>query len=149
MSSAAPTAYATPAEILSRRRQAILDGDAEGFAALFTADAVIEVPFAGSPDAPVRMEGRQTILDYARRVMASPLRLEDFEVTALYHTQDSDVLVVEVRTRGTVGATGRAFTVASVQILHFRDGLIALFRDYADPRVAEEVLADLDHAPAA
>jgi uncharacterized protein len=147
MSSAAPAAYATPAEILSRRRRAILDGDAEGFAALFTADAVIEVPFAGSPDAPVRMEGRQRILDYARRVMASPLHLEDFEVTALHHTQDSDVLVVEMRTRGTVGATGRAFTVTSVQILHFRDGLIALFRDYADPRVAEEALADLDHAP--
>ena len=148
MSSAVSTTFATPADILSRRRQTILDGDADGFAALFTPDAVIEVPFAGSPDAPMRMEGRETILDYARRVMASPLRLEDFEITALHYTQDPDVLVVEVRTRGTVGATGKAFSVTSVQILHFRDGLIALFRDYADPRIADEVLADLDHAPA-
>lgn len=141
---------ATPAELLDRRRQAILDRDAEGFAALFASDAVIDVPFAGSPDEPVRMEGRQTILEYARRVMASPLRLEDFDITALHHTQDPDVVIAEVRTRGTVGGSGKPFTVTSVQILHLRDGLITLFRDYADPRLVAEVMADLDHtAPAA
>jgi uncharacterized protein (TIGR02246 family) len=136
---------ATPAALMDRRRRAILDRDAEAFAALFAADAVIDLPFAGSRDEQIRMEGRQTILEYAQRVMASPLQLEDFDVTALHQTRDPDVVIAEVRTRGTIGATGRPFTVTSVQILHLRDGLITLFRDYADPRLVAEVMADLDH----
>jgi hypothetical protein len=140
MSTAIP---ATTADLLNRRRQAILDGDAEGFAALFAPDAVIEVPFAGTPDAPMRVEGRPAILDLARRTMASPLRLEDLEVTALHQTQDPEVAVVEVRAGGSLAATGRRFSVTSVQILRIRDGLITLFRDFADPRVAAEVLQDL------
>ena len=36
----------TPAEVLARRSQLILNGDADGFAALFAPDAVIESSFA-------------------------------------------------------------------------------------------------------
>ena len=133
---------ATPADILIRRRRLILDGDADGFADLFAPDAVIDLPFAGTPDAPVRVEGRPAIREYARRVLASPLRLDDFEVTALHQTQDPEVSVVEMRTSGTVTTTGRSFSVASVQILRIRDGLIALFRDFADPRVLASVMGE-------
>jgi ketosteroid isomerase-like protein len=129
----------TPAEILDRRRQVILDGDAEGFAALFAADAVIEMPFEGTPDAPLRIEGHEAIREYARRMMNSPVRIEEFDVTALHQTQDLEVLVVEIRTKGTVTTTGKPFSVTSVQILHLRDGLITLFRAYGDPRVLAEV----------
>lgn len=134
--------YAAPADILTRRRQLILDGDAEGFAALFAPDAVIEVPFAGAPDAPMRIEGRRKILEFARHAMASLLSLEDMEVTALHQTQDPEVVIAEMRAKGTVTTTGRSFSVTSVQILRIRDGLIELFRDFADPRVAAEVLGE-------
>ena len=133
---------ATPADILTRRRRLILDGDCDGFAALFAPDAVIDLPFAGTPDTPVRVEGRPAILEYARRVMAAPLRLEDFEVTALHQTHDPEVVVVEMCTKGAVTTTGRSFSVTSVQILRIRDGLIALFRDFADPRVLADVMGD-------
>lgn len=129
------------ADLFERRRRMILDGDAEGFAALFAPEAVIEVPFAGTPDAPMRLAGRPAILEYARHAMASLLRLEEFEISALYQTQDPDVTVAEVRASGTVATTGRPFSVTSVQILRIRDGLITLFRDYADPRVLAEVMA--------
>jgi ketosteroid isomerase-like protein len=135
---------ATPADVLNRRRRVILDGDAEGFAALFAPDAVIDLPFSGTAGAPTRIEGRPAILEFARRVMsASPLRLEELEVTALHQTQDPEVVVAEMRADGALATTGKSFSVTSVQILRFRDGLIALFRDFADPRVADDVMREL------
>jgi uncharacterized protein len=133
---------ATPADVLTRRRHLILNGDTDGFADLFAPDGVIEGPFTGPPGTPLRLEGREAIREYSRRVMASPLALEDFEVAALYHTQDPEVVIVEMRTKGTVTTTGRSFTATSIQVLRIRDGHIVLFRDFADPRVLEHLLEE-------
>src|SRR5882724_5608388 len=124
----------TPAEVLARRSQLILNGDADGFADLFAPDAVIEASFAGPPGVPVRLEGRDAIREYSRHIMASPLRLEEFEVVELYQTQDPEVVIAEMRTKGTVTTTGRSFAATSIQILRIRGGHIELFRDFADPR---------------
>jgi uncharacterized protein (TIGR02246 family) len=130
---------ATPADILARRRQLLLSGDTDGFAGLFTPDGVIEFAFHGPVGTPVRIEGREAIRDYSRQIMTSPLRLEDFEVTELHQTQDPGVVIAETRTAATLTTTGRSFTVTSLQILRIEDGHIALFRDFADPRVLEEI----------
>jgi uncharacterized protein (TIGR02246 family) len=129
----------TPAEVLARRSQLILSGDADGFADLFAPDAVIESSFAGPPGTPARLQGREAIREYSRRVMASPLRLEDVEVAELYQTQDPEVVITEMRARGTVTTTGRPFTTTSVQIIRIRDGHILHSRDFADPRILEDV----------
>ena len=134
---------ATPADVLARRSQLILNGDADGFAALFAPDAVIESSFAGLPGTPVRLEGREAIREYSRRVMASPLRLEDFEVTELYQTQDPEVVITEMRATGTVTTTGRSFTTTSAQIIRIREGRIVHSRDFADPRILENATGDL------
>src|SRR5215469_10808978 len=60
--------------------------DADGLADLFAPNAVIEGPFAGPP--------------------GLPARLEDYEVVELYQTQDPEVVIVEMRTKGTVTTTG-------------------------------------------
>jgi uncharacterized protein len=133
---------ATPADVLARRRHLILTGDADGFADLFTPDAVIEVPFAGPPGMPARLDGREAIRAYARQVMASPVQLEDFEVAELYQTVDPEVVIVELQTKGTVTTTGRSFTATSIQILRIRDGQIALFRDFPDPRGLEDAMRE-------
>ncbi|HEX9539864.1 MAG TPA: nuclear transport factor 2 family protein [Streptosporangiaceae bacterium] len=133
---------ATPADVLARRRHLILNGDADGFADLFAPDAVIESSFAGPPGMPARLEGREAIREYSRRVMASPLRLENFEVVEFYQTQDPEVVIVEMRTKGTVTTTGRSFTATSIQILRIREGHIVLSRDFADPRVLEDVIGE-------
>jgi hypothetical protein len=129
----------TPADVLDRRRQLILNGDADGFAGLFAPDGVIEAPFA-PPGVPARLEGREAIRAYSRHIMAAPLRLEDFEVAELYQTQDPEVVVAEMRTTGTLTATGRPFTATSIQILRIRDGQILLFRDFADSRGLEDAI---------
>jgi uncharacterized protein len=133
---------ATPTDVLARRRHVILNRDVGGFADLFAPDAVIEVPFAGPSGMPARLEGREAIRENARRVMASPLRLEDFEVAELYQTQDPEVVIVEMQAKGTVTTTGRSFTATSIQILRIRDGQIVLFRDFADPRVLEDATGE-------
>ena len=130
----------TPAELLTRRRHFIQNGDVNGFADLFAPDGVIEGPFSGPLGTPLRLEGRDTIREYSRRVMASPLTLDDLEVVELYQTQDPEVVIVEMRTSGTITTTGRPFSATSIQVLRIRDGQIVLFRDFADPRVLEDVL---------
>jgi uncharacterized protein len=133
---------ATPADVLARRRHLLLSGDIDGFADLFTPDAVMEFAFHGPPGTPVRIEGREAIRAYSRQVMASPLRLEDFEVMALYQTQDPEVAVVEMRSTVTLTTTGRSLAATSIQVLRIRDGHIVLFRDFADPRVLEDVTGE-------
>ena len=131
----------TPADVLARRRRLILSGDADGFADLFAPDAVIESPFA-PPGAPSRLAGREAIREYSRHVMASPLRFEDFEVAELYQTQDPEVVIVEMRAKGALTTTGQSFAATSIQVLRIREGQIVLFRDFADPRVLEDVIGE-------
>ena len=128
----------TPADVLARRRHLILSGDADGYTGLFAPDGVVEAPFA-PPGVPSILEGREVIGEYSRHVMASPLRLEEYEVAELYQTQDPEVVIVEMRTKGTLTTTGQSFAATSIQILRIREGQIVLFRDFANPRVLEDV----------
>ena len=132
----------TPADILARRRYLTLNGDADGLADLFAPDAVIEFSFHGPPGTPVRLEGREAIREYSRRVMESPLRLEDYEVAELYQALDPEVVIAEIRAKATMTTTGRSLTTTSIQILRIREGHIVLWRDFADPRILEEVMGE-------
>ena len=134
---------ATPADVLARRRELMLVGDADGLADLFAPDAVMEFAFHGPPGTPVRIEGREAIREYSRRVMASPMRLEEYEIAELYQAQDPEAVVVEMRARATITTTSQSFTAMSIQVLRIRDGQIVLFRDFADPRGFEEMSAVL------
>jgi ketosteroid isomerase-like protein len=100
---------ATPADVLSRRRQLMLNMDTDGFADLFAPDAVMEFAFHGPPGTPpVRLAGREAV-------------------------------IAEMRTAATVTTTGRSITATSIQVLRIQDGHIVLFRDFADPRIFQDV----------
>jgi len=133
---------ATPADVLARRSHLTLNGDVEGLADLFAPDAVWEWPFVGPVGTPARLEGREAILEHSRRVVASPLRVEEYEVTELYQTQDPEVVIAELRGTATVTTTGRSLTATAIQVLRIRDGQIVLVRDFSDPRVGEEMLGE-------
>jgi uncharacterized protein len=132
---------ATPADVLAQRRRLTLSGDADGLADLYAPDAVFEAPFA-PPGAPSRLEGRAAIREYSRHVMALPVRLEDYEVVELYQTQDPEMVIVEIRAKATLTTTGQSFAAASIQILRIREGQIVLFRDFANPRILEDVITE-------
>jgi uncharacterized protein len=135
----------TPADVLAQRRSLTLSGDADGLADLYAPDAVIESPFA-PPGAPARLAGREAIREYTRQVIASPLRVDDYEVTELYQTQDPEVVIVEMRANGTLTTTGQSFAATSIQILRIRAGQIVLFRDFANPRILQDLLGEIPPA---
>ena len=58
----------------------------------------------------------------------------------LYQSQDPEVVIVEMRTKGTLTTVGRSFEATSIQVLRIREGHIVLFRDFADSRVLEDVI---------
>jgi uncharacterized protein len=134
---------ATPADVLSRRRQLMLNMDTDGFADLFAPDAVMEFAFHGPPGTPpVRLAGREAIREYSRQFTALRLRVEEYEAVELYQAQDPEVVIVEMRTKATVTTTGRSITATSIQVLRIQDGHIVLFRDFADPRIFQDVTGD-------
>ncbi len=133
---------ATPADVLAQRRQLTLSGDIDGLVNLYAPDAVIEGPFTGPPGTPLRLEGREAIREYSRHIMASPLRLEEYEVVKFYQTQDPEVVIVEMQAKATLTTTGRSFAATSIQILRIREGKIVLFRDFANPRLLEDVIRE-------
>ena len=98
--------------------------------------------FHGPSGTPARLAGREAIRAYSRQVMASPLVLEDYEVTELHQTQDPEVVIAEMRAKATVTTTGRSFVATSIQIFRIREGQIVLFRDFADSRVLEDVITE-------
>jgi ketosteroid isomerase-like protein len=121
----------TPVEIVQRRRQVMLDHDADGFAGLFAPDAVIEMPTAG-PGAPRRLEGQAAIAELSRRAVAG-MHIDEFEDVAVHETADPEVVIAETVTRATLTATGESFTTPSIQVFRVRDGRIVLFRTYVAP----------------
>lgn len=121
----------TPAEVVRRRRQALLDHDADGFARLFAPDGVIEMPTAG-PGAPRRLAGQALIEEFSRRAVTG-MHIDDFEDVAVHETADREVVIAETVTRATLTATGQSFTTPSIQVFRVRDGQIVLFRTYVAP----------------
>jgi uncharacterized protein len=77
-------------------------------------------------------------------VAAVLLRLEQYEVTELYQTEDPGVVVAEMRARATVTTTGRSITATAIQVLRIREGHMAACRDFADPRVLEDATGEPD-----
>jgi uncharacterized protein len=135
--------HATPADVLSRRRQLMLNMDTDGFADLFAPDAVMELAFHGAPGTPpVRLAGREAIREYSRQFTAMQLRVEEYEAVELYQTQDPEVVIAEMRTKATATTTGRSITATSIQVLRIRDGQIVRFCDFADPRIFQHVMGD-------
>ena len=75
-------------------------------------------------------------------MLASPIRLEEYEVTELYETHDPEVVIAEIRAAATLTTTGQSFATTSIQVLRIRDGQIVLFRDFANPRVLEDLIGE-------
>jgi hypothetical protein len=62
-----------------------------------------------------------------------PSRVEGRETIAVHHTDDPEVIIVEVVTHGTMKDSGKSFAIPCAQVFRIRDGQVVLFRDYAGP----------------
>jgi ketosteroid isomerase-like protein len=129
----------TPRDVIARRRSLILNDDMSGFADLFAADGVIELPFA-PPGMPTRIEGREAIRSFSAGAGTTLMQIEDMWATQIYETTDPEVLIVELETKAVVTTTGAPFQSTSVQVFRIRDGEILLFRDYWNPQGLAQAL---------
>lgn len=96
---------------------------------LYDAEAVVSQPFA-QPE-PLRLRGREEIVDHFRRAACLPLRMraENIVVNELL---DPELIVGEFDYVGENVETGAAFRVANIFLLRVRRGLIVESRDYCD-----------------
>jgi ketosteroid isomerase-like protein len=67
----------------------------------------------------------------------------------VHETQDPEVIVAEFEYRGTVKATGEAYTVPCVFVMRVRDGEIVESRDYVDHVSSARARGRLDEILAA
>ena len=52
------------------------------------------------------------------------------------------MVIAEMRAKATVTTTGRSIAATSIQVLRIREGHIVLYRDFADPRLLEDVTGE-------
>ncbi|GAA3037417.1 hypothetical protein GCM10020229_56000 [Kitasatospora albolonga] len=120
----------SPSAVFHRLVETIGEERYGDLAALYAEDAVVETPF--QPVGPRRIEGRRALAErFALVGAATPVRLTATEVV-VRRTDDPEVVVAEWDYLVHHRPTGREFTVANVQVLRVRDGLIVHSRDFHD-----------------
>lgn len=112
--------------------------DMDRFGAIWTDDAVHEVPFhvAG----PMEIVGRENIVEAYRRILANRRDLV-FTINALHRTDDPNCMIVEFRGVSIVGETGDVYDQTYIGVFRLRRGEIFLLRLYTDPLVSQKVLS--------
>lgn len=100
----------------------------EGHLALCTDDIVLELPYG---EAPGRVEGKDAVRQYFAGALAVfKMRLW---VTDTYPSVDPDVVVAEYTSEGHVTTTGKSYANTYIGIYRFRDGKIAVIREFYNP----------------
>jgi len=120
----------SPREVFERLSSGISAGRWDGLADLYAEDAVVDQPFA-LPPAPPHLEGREIIRSHFAAAGKGPLRLKARNVV-VHETADPEVIVAEFDYDVEDTGTGRNATLANLQVLRIRDGLIVSTRDYHD-----------------
>jgi len=99
-------------------------------ATLYAEDCVVEVPYATAGAAPL-IEGGAAIREHFAHAGMVPFRLRARDLV-VHETDDPELVVSEWDYEVTATTTSRTATVANVQFLRVRDGLIVHSRDFHD-----------------
>lgn len=119
----------SPREIFDRLLTGIGERRWNDLADLYAEDAVVDQPMMAPRS--VRIKGREEVAMHFANAAQMPLELHPHNVV-VHTTTDPEVIVAEFDAEARNTATGRAITVANVQVLRVRDGLIVSTRDYHD-----------------
>jgi ketosteroid isomerase-like protein len=96
---------------------------------LYAEDAFADQPLAAPK--PVRIAGRETIRQHFAAAAASPVRIRPHNLV-VHTTGDPEVVIAEFDYEVTNTATGRVSTMANMQLMRVRDGLIVETHDFHD-----------------
>ena len=129
----------TPRQVAEKLVHGISDRRFDEVAQLYAEDCVVEVPYAfGAAD--TRIEGGEAIRTHFAHADRVPFGLRARGLL-VHGTDDPELVVSEWDYEVTATTTGRTATVANVQLLRVRDGLIVHSRDFHDHRALAELAA--------
>ncbi|WP_167042209.1 nuclear transport factor 2 family protein [Salinibacterium sp. ZJ454] len=113
-------------------------GDFDAFEALFTPDAVNELPFH-SPVSPAEFVGAEAIAaDY--RKMISKRRDLQFTIHTVTTDASTNRVILEFSGRSIIGETGALYEQDYVGVFTIEESRISRLRLYADPQRAAKAL---------
>jgi ketosteroid isomerase-like protein len=98
---------------------------------LMAEDVIMEFPFA-PPGRPQRLNGKEEVGAYFTELKRS-IRIDSVSVVAIHKTTDPDVVIFQAQGKGRAIDTGLPFEPKYVDVLTFRDGLLARWQDYWNP----------------
>ncbi len=117
-------------EVLLRDLFARLNARQFEFGDLLTDDAEFDVPYARFP-APVI--GRAAFVHMFADVTAGLFRTLDFTLLDFHNSNDGVTTVVEYASKGVIAANGKPYENRYAGVFRFREGRIALWREYFNP----------------
>ena len=120
----------TPRQVAEKLVTGISEGRFEEVPKLYAEDCVVEVPYATGGAAPL-LEGGAAIREHFSHADAMPFRLRAHDLV-VHETEDPELVVLSWDYEVTTTTTGATATVANVQFLRVRDGLIVHSRDFHD-----------------
>jgi len=97
---------------------------------LLTDEAEFDVPYANFPE---RIVGRIAFEHMFSGVTAKLFKKLDFTLLAFHHSEDGVTTVAEYTSQGVIAANGKPYANRYAGIFRFRDGKIALWREYFNP----------------
>jgi ketosteroid isomerase-like protein len=119
-------------KLIARYHRAMIEKDADAFAALYAENAVHEFPLL-SPFFPQRLEGREQIRRHYKTVWgASPMRIVAIRDVAIHHTNEAGVTVAEAEYEAESTITHKRFELSFIIVMRTKEGLIVHLRDYMD-----------------
>jgi ketosteroid isomerase-like protein/uncharacterized protein YndB with AHSA1/START domain len=115
--------------------------DIDRWAKLWADDGTIHVcyPPQGFPDS---IKGRDQIVAGFRQLFRH-FGTYDYRIKATYMTTDPDVVIVEWDVSATLPDRGTTYRGNNITVFRFRNGLIADYHDYFDPRKFQIVVDSL------
>ncbi|MGY0501081.1 nuclear transport factor 2 family protein [Nocardia sp. FBN12] len=128
----------TPLELVDRALDLLLAKDMAGFAGLWSADGVLEFPFA-APGYPDRVSGRTAIAQYLRDY-PSILDVREIPERRVHQTVDPAVVIAEFDATGVVVATDSPYRMRYIAVITVHDNEIHCYRDYWSPLAAAEAM---------
>ena len=120
----------TPRQVAEKLVTGISEGRFEEVPRLYAEDCVVEVPYATGGAAPL-LEGGAAVREHFSHAAAMPFRLRARDLV-VHETEDPELVVLSWDYEVTARTTGATATVANVQFLRVRDGLIVHSRDFHD-----------------
>jgi len=120
----------TPRQVAEKLVTGISEGRFEEVPKLYAEDCVVEVPYATGGAAPL-LEGGAAVREHFSHADAMPFRLRARDLV-VHETEDPELVVLSWDYEVTATTTGATATVANVQFLRVRDGLIVHSRDFHD-----------------